>query len=455
MTKKKNVAILLAGGTGNRFSGKLPKQFAKISGRTILEHAIDRFETHPDIDEIILVINAGYKDQYKQIIANNSYRKVVKLVEGGVSRQESSKNGVFACDPKYTRNVIIQEVARPFLPTEIIDEVIKRLKKYKSIDVAIPSVDTLIKVNNKSIITEIPDRSQFMCGQMPQAFDFKVILKAHKMADRDKLKNITDDCGLVLRYNLAETFVVHGSEEYLRKITYPLDLDIANRIYQLQTIKKIPDINIRNLKSKNVLLFGHSSGIGLEIFNICKKELANIEGYSRSNGGDIRDYKKINKIIKKFVSEFGKIDILISTVGVLCKKNLLDQTSEEIDEQITTNYSSQINLVKQSLPFMAKNSSIALFSSGQYIRGRGTCSVYSSSKAAIVNFVQALSEEIEDRNIKINAISPARTHTPLRTKNFGVEPMETLLDPKIVAISTLKVCMSNLTGQVVDIRKND
>lgn len=455
MTKKKNVAILLAGGTGNRFSGKLPKQFAKISGRTILEHAIDRFETHPDIDEIILVINAGYKDQYKQIIANNSYRKVVKLVEGGVSRQESSKNGVFACDPKYTRNVIIQEVARPFLPTEIIDEVIKKLKKYKSIDVAIPSVDTLIKVNNKSIITEIPDRSQFMCGQMPQAFDFKVILKAHKMADRDKLRNITDDCGLVLRYNLAETFVVHGSEEYLRKITYPLDLDIANRIYQLQTIKKIPDINIRNLRSKNVLLFGHSSGIGLEIFNICKKELTNIEGYSRSNGGDIRDYKKINKIIKKFVSKFGKIDILISTVGVLYKKNLLDQTSEEIDEQITINYSSQINLVKQSLPFMAKNSSIALFSSGQYIRGRGMCSVYSSSKAAIANFVQALSEEIEDRNIKINAISPARTHTPLRTKNFGIEPMETLLDPKIVAISTLKVCMSNLTGQVVDIRKND
>ena len=80
-------------------------------------------------------------------------------------------------------------------------------------------------------------------------------------------------------------------------------------------------------------------------------------------------------------------------------------------------------------------------------------SVYSSSKAAIVNFVQAVSEELYHEGIRINAINPERTDTPLRRKNFGLEPPETLLTPEEVATVALKTLLSSLTGSIVDVRK--
>ena len=81
-------------------------------------------------------------------------------------------------------------------------------------------------------------------------------------------------------------------------------------------------------------------------------------------------------------------------------------------------------------------------------------SIYSSTKAAIVNFVQAISEEYNDFGIKINVMNPERTDTPMRRNNFGIEPKQTLLTASEVAEFTLKTVTENITGQVVDVRKN-
>ena len=71
-----------------------------------------------------------------------------------------------------------------------------------------------------------------MRAQTPQGFDLKVIKKAHKLAQNEKDLMVTDDCGLVLKYNLAKIFVVKGSEKN-NKITYPLDLEIADIIRKI------------------------------------------------------------------------------------------------------------------------------------------------------------------------------------------------------------------------------
>jgi len=82
-------------------------------------------------------------------------------------------------------------------------------------------------------------------------------------------------------------------------------------------------------------------------------------------------------------------------------------------------------------------------------------STYSSAKAGIVNLVQALSEELINDKIRVNVINPARTNTPMRYKVFGKEPEKTLLNPVIVAKKSLKVLLSDITGQVIDVRNND
>ena len=78
--------------------------------------------------------------------------------------------------------------------------------------------------------------------------------------------------------------------------------------------------------------------------------------------------------------------------------------------------------------------------------------MYSSSKAAIVNFVQALSEEWYEQGVRINCINPERTKTPMRVKNFGIEPDNTLLKSETVAIASVNTLFSFLTGEVVDVK---
>ncbi len=80
-------------------------------------------------------------------------------------------------------------------------------------------------------------------------------------------------------------------------------------------------------------------------------------------------------------------------------------------------------------------------------------SVYSATKAAIVNFVQALAEEWYSYGVRVNCINSERTKTPMRIKNFGNEPEGTLLDPKYVATASLNVVFSNYTGEVFDVRR--
>lgn len=79
-------------------------------------------------------------------------------------------------------------------------------------------------------------------------------------------------------------------------------------------------------------------------------------------------------------------------------------------------------------------------------------SLYSSTKAAVVNFMQALAQEWEADGIRINVMNPERTKTPMRVRNFGNEPEGTLLDASVVAEASLKTLISDVTGQVFDVR---
>ena len=81
-------------------------------------------------------------------------------------------------------------------------------------------------------------------------------------------------------------------------------------------------------------------------------------------------------------------------------------------------------------------------------------SLYSSCKSAIVNFVQAIAEEVYEYDIKINVMNPERTNTPMRVKNFGYEPRDTLLEVNKAAMVTLNTLLTDITGQVIDIRKD-
>ena len=126
----------------------------------------------------------------------------------------------------------------------------------------------------------------------------------------------------------------------------------------------------------------------------------------------------------------------------------------DVRKDIEINYIGAINVAKASIPYLQKTmGGILLFTSSSYTRGRALYSTYSSTKAGIVNLTQALAEELSSDKIKINVINPERTATPMRTKAFGKEPEDSLLSVEKAGKMSLKTLLSDLTGQVIDIRR--
>ena len=436
---------------GARYKSDIPKQFVKIAGKTVLEHTLDVFEKSVYIDNIILVITPDYRQMAEEILLKNNYKKIFKLLNGGDTRKESSFIGISAIED-LEANVLIHDCARPFLTERVIKDCVEALKTYQAVDVAVPSVDTIIKVKD-SKIEEIPERKSLMRGQTPQCFKLSLIKKAHELSKGEQ--NFTDDCGLVVKYGLSDVYVVEGDMENI-KITYPSDIYMADRLFQVKSTMFPESTSLAEIKGKVIVIFGGTSGIGESTANLAKELGAKVFVSSITTGCDVSSFSDVKNFFEQVFAEVGRIDYVVNTAGVLKIGKLLDRDIEDIKKDIDINYLGAINVAKASIPYLKLTKGcILLFASSSYTRGRALYSTYSSTKAGIVNLVQALSEELVSDGIRINTINPERTATPMRFKAFGKEPDESLLTAEKVAVATIKTLLSDLTGEVIDVKKED
>ena len=450
MQNLKNYGVILASGSGSRYGADIPKQFVKIAGKTILEHTIEIFEKANGIDNIIIVITPEYRAMAEDILLKNNYKKVTKLLNGGDIRKESSYIGISAIEDEEA-NVLIHDCARPFLTQKIISDCIEALQKYDAVDVAIPSSDTIVKTDENNIIQSIPHRASLRRGQTPQCFKLSVIKKAHELSKNDK--NFTDDCGLIVKYNLADVFVVEGDIENI-KVTYPSDIFMADRLFQIRSSIYPDEQKLENIENKVIVIFGGTSGIGKSTAILAREYGAKVFVASNSTGCDIRDYNAVENFLKEVRAKTKRIDYVVNTAGILRMGKLAERDIKEIQQDINVNYTGSINVAKAAIPYLKESKgSLQLYASSSYTRGRSLYSTYSSTKAAIVNLVQALAEELACDDIRVNVINPERCATPMRFKAFGKEPEESLLQPEKVAEASLKTLLSDLTGQVIDVKR--
>lgn len=223
----KNIALILASGTGSRFGADCPKQFVEVKGRCILQHTVEKFQNNKNIDEIYLVTNPEYVDEVIKL--TNIYPKVKNVTAGGETRKDSSYNGISSI-PYDEANVLIHDGVRPLISDKIINDCIEALNTHPAVCVAIDSTDTIYVTDNDGRILDVPNRKTLKRAQTPQCFKLSLIKKAHELAKDDKTCNVTDDCGLIMHYNLSDVHVVEGSEINI-KITFPNDIEFAkNRL---------------------------------------------------------------------------------------------------------------------------------------------------------------------------------------------------------------------------------
>lgn len=455
-----NIAVILAGGSGSRMGmgNDIPKQFMKVAGKKVIEHTIDVFEASPLIDEICIVSKSDFVADVENLVVANQYKKVKKVLHGGKERYHSSLAAINA----YTDdndNLLFHDAVRPLVSQRIIADCIEALKHYNAVDVAVKTTDTIISVDEKECIDFIPDRTKLRNGQTPQCFKLGTIRKAYELALADPNFTTTDDCGTVRRYLPNEPLYVVNGENSNMKLTYVEDLFLLDKLFQLRTQQgeqsKLSDNAITCLKQKVIVVFGGSYGIGGEIINIAKQYNSHIYSFSRTqNGCDVSNLEHVQKALQQVVAKEGHIDAVVCTAGILIKESLTSMAQNDIVNSINVNLLGVINVAKESFQYLKETKGALLFyTSSSYTRGRMMYSIYSATKAAIVNFVQAMAEEWHEFGIRINCINPERTKTPMRLHNFGNEPEGSLLPVEDVAIASINTLFSDATGEVIDVRR--
>lgn len=454
----KNIAIILAGGSGFRLGSECPKQFLKVAGKKIIEHTIDAFENNEHIDEIAVVTKEEFVSEIEQMVLKNGYKKVKKILMGGKERYHSSLSAIEA----YTDdadNLIFHDAVRPLVNDRIIDDCISALHKYDAIDVAIKTTDTIIQVSDDNLIDSIPNRNHLRNGQTPQCFKRNVIKRAYDIALQDPNFQTTDDCGIVRKYLPdVDIFVVEG-EVFNMKITYIEDLFLLDKLFQLKKVRgnsrQLDATTIKTLAGKIIVVFGGSYGIGEDVVRISRKNGAKVYSFSRSlNNIDVMDATQVRSALEQVSQCEGHIDYVVCTAGILIKEPLCNMKYVDIAKSVNVNYLGAINVAKESYQYLKETKgSLLFYTSSSYTRGRMMYSICSSSKSAIVNLTQALAEEWFDDKIRVNCINPERCNTPMRRSNFGIEPVESLLTPESVAIASINTLVSKYTGEVIDVKK--
>jgi len=429
-----------------------------VAGKTLLEHTLAALDGHPMVDEVVVMMAPGHLDAVRAIVRTGGYQKVSAIEEGGQTRNETTQRALARIGDDDS-HVLFHDAVRPLLSPRIVTECFEALEEHPAVDVAIPSADTIIEVAPDNTIREIPPRATLRRGQTPQAFRSSVIRRAYALAAEDPGFEATDDCTVVLRY-LPDVpiWVVRGDERNM-KVTDPIDVYIADKLFQLthtEAPEGISEDDYRTaLSGRTVVVFGGSYGIGADICRLAEQYGARVFAFSRSSTGThVERRTDLVAAADLALAESGRIDHVVNTAAMLPRGTLAESSEETIYSATDVNYLAPVFIAQVFHPHLAvTGGSLLLFTSSSYTRGRSGYSLYSSAKAATVNLTQALADEWASDGVRVNCINPERTATPMRTKAFGQEPADSLLEPEAVARTSLDVLVSRFTGHVIDVRR--
>lgn len=218
-------AVIVAAGSGLRFGER--KQFKNLGIKPLYLYSLQRFIDCNLIDEIVLVVPSDLQKAIFSDVAKLNTR--IKVVGGGKLRQDSVLAGVNTLSNQ-CEIVCVHDAARPFVTTNLIKNTIKACENYDGAIAAMPSHDTVKKVNiNDNRITETIAREKIWLAQTPQVFHRKQLVKALSYAKDNKIK-VTDESTLLESMNYSIVVVEGNADNF--KITTQNDWEFAELIVE-------------------------------------------------------------------------------------------------------------------------------------------------------------------------------------------------------------------------------
>ena len=221
-----NIAVIFAGGAGQRMNTRsLPKQFLEVHGKPILVYTLECFQKHEDIHAIILVCLKEWIDYAEDLIEKYHLSKVVDVIPGGDSGQDSIFAGVQYAFENFDKDsiVLIHDGVRPLIRPDTISDCVRSVQEHGNAITTTPAVETVF-LRNEDDVGKIFDRARCTMARAPQCFYLKDIYEAHLKAREEGRHDFIDSAVLMQHYG-ARLFTVNGPVENI-KITTPMDFYI-------------------------------------------------------------------------------------------------------------------------------------------------------------------------------------------------------------------------------------
>ena len=215
--------IIVAGGSGSRMGGDVPKQFMLLAGRPILMHTIEAFHKFDNQMNIVLVLPAGQHDYWRKLCTEHSFNKIdYQLVDGGATRFHSTLNGLAKVPADGI--VAVHDGVRPLVSQATLQRCFSAAEQCKAAVPAIPVNESVRQIESDGGNHAV-DRSSYVLVQTPQVFDAQTLHSAFAQP-YDPL--FTDDASVVERMGVKVS-IVEGNFENI-KITRPVDLVLAEAL---------------------------------------------------------------------------------------------------------------------------------------------------------------------------------------------------------------------------------
>lgn len=231
-TRSRYWAVIPAAGVGRRMQADKPKQYIEILGKTILEHTVQSFISHPQIAKVVVVVGAD--DPYWPELSIASDKKVIQAV-GGEERCHSVLNGLSALNEHANVNdwVLVHDAARPCIDKHVIDHLMQQIAEHPVGGIlAYPVRDTIKRSDANGQIAETIDRNSLWHAMTPQMFRVGALQSALQFV-HDKGKVVTDEAQAMEFLSVKPLLIT--APAYTNKVTQMGDL--LNAEQYLQTLR--------------------------------------------------------------------------------------------------------------------------------------------------------------------------------------------------------------------------
>ncbi len=235
----KNVAVIFAGGAGKRMNTvSRPKQFLELQGKPIIVYTLELFDTHPEVDAIVVACIASWIPFLQKQIKKFEITKVVEIVPGGDTGQESIYNGLMAVKRNFSDDtcVMIHDGVRPLITQQTITDNIRTVHEQGNCITCVPATETFVVCRDNGAL-EIPSRKDSLIARAPQSFILADICAAHERAREEKRMDFIDSCTMMSYYGYRMHTILGPMENI--KITTPTDFFIFRAMVEVHENQQI------------------------------------------------------------------------------------------------------------------------------------------------------------------------------------------------------------------------